>query len=187
MFFKKKKDVTMFRFLGILPGVPLDELQLEKVGEFLRVVLSKFYQREEISKVKTFIEDLGLSLDDFTMEEIKIDEKKNLIATEHSFNGSGPRLNIPLEIIPGSNIYVEDEKLENALLKLKISGFVPARSSEYFTQLSWGELSKSFIQEHISLANNFNWMEGRTDIYENKDTGEIKALIVDFVPSPLGS
>ena len=88
---------------------------------------------------------------------------------------------------PGSNIYVEDEKLENALLKLKISGFVPARSSEYFTQLSWGELSKSFIQEHISLANNFNWMEGRTDIYENKDTGEIKALIVDFVPSPLGS
>lgn len=45
----------MFRFLGVLPGVLFDELQLEKVGELLRVVRSKFYQREEISKVKTFI------------------------------------------------------------------------------------------------------------------------------------
>lgn len=55
IFFKKKEDVTMFRFLGVLPGVLFDELQLEKVGELLRVVRSKFYQREEISKVKTFI------------------------------------------------------------------------------------------------------------------------------------
>jgi len=187
MFFKKKDEVQLFRFLGVLPVIEFDKFQLEEIGEFLRVVLRKFYQKEKISEIKTFIEGIGLSLEDFIMEEVKIDENKNIINSEFEYKCSGPRINIPISIVRESNIYVDDVSLENALVKLKIPGFVPSIDSEYFTQSSWSELSKIYIQEYISLANNFTWVEGSTEVYENRNTGEISVLIVDFVSSPLNS
>lgn len=181
MFFNKKKGDLRFQFLGLKPTVDFNNLSLAEVRRTMKIILSKFYLKSELTQIDEFLKDINLSLGDFLIQELTVDTKEmNVLKSEYTFKQNGTRLNIPKATIPGSSIYVDDNVLETALIKLKSRGFIPASDNPYFSLDSWGIVSKIFIEENISLANNFTWTEAHTTIYTNIKSQELEIVIVDF-------